>query len=136
MWPGGELYIDEAEAVKDALGAQGFSNRWLLRPSVLKDVVRFTKNFGTSTGDLTDAKTQKRGGTFVVVDNKVVYVHRETERFDNGDANELLQAVLQGGGGGRGGARSGAAAITMAARADASAETCADQTTGTTACVD
>lgn len=135
VWPNGELYIDEAEAFKDALGGQGYKNIWLLKPSVLKDVVSFARRFGTSTSDITDEKTQKLGGVFVVVNKEVVYVHRETERFDNGDANDVLKAVL----GYRGGARPDDGSSTT--RVLASNDECStggvdgDGTTGVTACM-
>ena len=32
--------------------------------------------------------------TFVVVNGKVVYTHHETKEFDNGNAREILAAVL------------------------------------------
>jgi hypothetical protein len=94
VWPGGELYTDEAEAFKDALGGKPYKTWWLLKPWVAKDVLSFTKRFGQSSSDVLDKKTQKLGGTIVFKEGKVVHVHRETATFDNGSAKELLAAVL------------------------------------------
>jgi len=97
VWPNGNIYIDEEEAFKKAVhGGEGvkYKNWWLLRPSVLKNIISYAKNFGTSTADTLDAKTQLLGGTFIVCNNKVVYTHKETTTFDNGDAKAMLAAVL------------------------------------------
>ena len=95
VWPNGELYIEEEEIFKKALGGGPYKNRWLLKPSVLKDAARFFKSYGMSTADVLDKKTQTLGGTFVVLDGEVVFSHQETTTFDNGDARELLAAVLK-----------------------------------------
>lgn len=50
---------------------------------------------GYAFDDVSDKKTQTMGGTFVVRGGEVVYTHLETSSFDNGDARELLAAVLQ-----------------------------------------
>jgi len=94
VWPNGELYIDEAEAFKYALGGEKYKYWWLLRPSVIAKIVSFVRSYGTFTGDTTDKKTQMLGGTFVVKGGEVVFMHRETATFDNGDAREILAAVL------------------------------------------
>ena len=97
VWPNGNIYVDEEEVFKKAIhGGEGvkYKNWWLLRPSVLKNIISYAKNFGTSTADTMDAKTQLLGGTFIVRDNKVIYAHKETTSFDNGSAKEMLAAVL------------------------------------------
>lgn len=94
VWPGGELYTDEAEAFKDALGGTKYKTWWLLKPWVLKDVLSFATRFGQSTSDAMDTKTQKLGGTIVFREGRAVHVHRETATFDNGNAKELLAAAL------------------------------------------
>jgi len=67
---------------------------WLLLPSALFNMAGYVKRVGSGTSDVTDKATQILGGTFVVKDGKVVYTHKETSSFDNGDAKELLAAVL------------------------------------------
>ena len=120
VWPNGELFIDEQEAFKKAFGAVQYSNWWLLKPSVLSKARSYFKLFGTNTVDTFDTKTQMLGGvrallsrpcppvghmptlflppcvcqTFVVVNGNVVYTHHETKEFDNGNAREMLAAVL------------------------------------------
>ena len=66
----------------------------MLKPSVLKNALSFVSRFGQFSSDALDKKTQKLGGTIVVKDGKVVWVHRETSSFYNGDAKEVLAAVL------------------------------------------
>jgi len=97
VWPGGEVWVDEEEAFKKAIhGGSGASvrNMWLLKPWVLKNVVSYARSFGSSTDDVSDAKTKLLGGTFVVKNGEVVYTHRETSSFDNGDARAVLAAAL------------------------------------------
>ena len=67
------MWIDEEEAFKKALGGQTYRTWWLLKPSVLKNILSFASRFGSSTSDVTDVKTQTLGGTIVVKDGKVVY---------------------------------------------------------------
>jgi len=97
-WPKGDgIYIDESEAFKKALhDGQGVKYKlwWLMLPSVLFNMAAYVKRVGSGTSDVTDKATQILGGTFVVKDGKVVYTHQETSSFDNGDAKELLAAVL------------------------------------------
>ena len=94
VWPNGELYIDEEEAFKKALGGGAYSTWWLLKPSVLRNMLSFVKSFGQNTIDSTHPKGNLLGGTFVVKGGEVVYVHKETSTFDNGDAKVLLAAAL------------------------------------------
>jgi len=94
VWPDGEIYIDEEETFKKALGGQIYRTFWLLRPVVLRNLASVLRKHGTATADVTDKKTQLLGGTFVVKQGEVVYTHRETATFDNGDAREVLAAVL------------------------------------------
>ena len=93
-WPKGELWVDENEAFKFALGGQSIRLWWLLKPSVLRHLFDYAGRFGSGQKDTTDQKTQLLGGTFVVKDGEVTYVHRETTTFDNGDARDVLAAVL------------------------------------------
>lgn len=86
--------MDEDESFKKALGGGNYKTWWLLKPSVLLHAVNYVKRFGQSAGDVTDKKTQMMGGAFVVKSGNVVYTHRETSTFYNGDAKELLAACL------------------------------------------
>lgn len=67
-----------------------------LLPSVLARAVRILRStmVGQSTSDVTNPKTKLLGGTFVVKDGEVVFLHQETSTFYNGDAREVLAAVL------------------------------------------
>ena len=94
VWPSGQVYIDEDEAFKKALGGVAYRSWWLMKPSVLRSLIGNVRNFGQFSGDVTDSKTQLLGGTFVVKGGAVVYVHQETASFDNGDAKEMLAAAL------------------------------------------
>lgn len=94
VWPTGELYFDDEEAFKKALGGPAYRTWWLLKPSVLRNILAYAGSFGSSTADVTDKKTQLLGGTFVVRDGEVVFSHKETSSFDSGDARALLAAVL------------------------------------------
>ena len=89
-----QVFVDDEEVFKKALGGKALSTWWILKPWVIKDVLSFAKKFGSFTGDVTDKKTQMLGGTMVIKNGEVIYVHRETSSFDNGDANDLLAAVL------------------------------------------
>jgi len=94
VWKGGDIYIDEDEGTKRALGGKEYKNWWLLRPSVLLNIVAYVRKFGTFTGDAQSPKAQMLGGTVVIKDGEVVHVHRETSNFYNGDAKVLLNAVM------------------------------------------
>lgn len=94
VWTGGEFYIDDDETFKVALGGGTYRNWWLLKPSVLTKMLGYARRFGTSTDDVTNAKTQLLGGAFVVKEGEVVFVHHETSSFENGDARAMLAAVL------------------------------------------
>ena len=94
VWPNGELWVDDSEEIKKSLGGPKYQSWWLLKPSVLLKIVTYARSFGTGTEDVTHKATQILGGSFVVVDGKVVYSHQETTSFDNGDAKALLAAVL------------------------------------------
>jgi len=95
VWTGGDLYIDEEEAFKKALGGgDTYRTWWLLRPSVIRAALGYVRNFGQSADDIKDKKTQMMGGAFVVKGGEVVYAHKETTTFDNGSAKEMLAAVL------------------------------------------
>ena len=93
VWIGGDLFIDEEETFKKALGGGAYRNWWLLKPSVLRHLTSYARNFGFQSNDVSDKKTQTLGGTFVVKNGEVVYVHKETSTFDNGDARAMLAAV-------------------------------------------
>jgi len=94
VWPSGDLYIDDEEAFKKALGGPTYKSWWLLKPSVMRNLFSYASRFGTGTNDVTDKKTQLLGGTVVVRGGEIVYTHTETSGFDNGDAREMLAAAL------------------------------------------
>ena len=94
VWKGGAIYIDDDEAFKRALGSRSYKYWWLLRPTVVKKIISYVGSFGQNTVDSMDAKTQLLGGVFIVKNGEVIYTHRETPTFDNGNAKEMLAAVL------------------------------------------
>jgi len=94
VWPTGDLYIDEEEAFKTELGGVKYRMWWLLRPSVVSKAVSYVSRFGSGQDDISDKKTQLTGGALVIKNGEVVYTHKETTSFDNGDAREMLAAVL------------------------------------------
>lgn len=94
VWTSGELFVDEDEAFKKALGGHAIKLRGLLFPSVISKAFSYTKRTGQRADDIKDPKTQKMGGTFVVRGGEVVFVHHETASFDNGDARAMLAAAL------------------------------------------
>lgn len=96
MWPNGDLYFDEEEEFKKAIsGGREYRALDLFRPATLWKLASNVRKSGAASNDISDKKTKLMGGTFVVLKNEVVYVHRENSNFDNGDARELLAAVLQ-----------------------------------------
>uniref|UniRef100_A0A7S0P590 Peroxiredoxin-like 2 activated in M-CSF stimulated monocytes n=1 Tax=Calcidiscus leptoporus TaxID=127549 RepID=A0A7S0P590_9EUKA len=96
VWTDGDLYIDEEESFKKALGGRNVSVWRALQPSAIARAIRIisTGNVRQSTADVTNKKTKLLGGTFVVKDGQVVFTHYETPNFDNGEAREILAAVL------------------------------------------
>lgn len=94
VWTDGELYFDDQEAFKKALGGATYRTWWLLKPWVMQAALAYAKRFGAGTDDVTHKKTQMLGGTFVVKAGEVVYTHHETSTFDNGSAKAVLAAVL------------------------------------------
>ena len=94
VWTDGELYFDDQEAFKKALGGTTYRTWWLLKPWVMQAALAYAKRFGAGTDDVTHKKTQMLGGTFVVKAGEVVYTHHETSTFDNGSAKAVLAAVL------------------------------------------
>ena len=66
VWKGGELYVDDAEKVKHALGGRAYKNYWLLRPSVMRHLLGYVGRFGSGTSDLLHEKTNLLGGTLVL----------------------------------------------------------------------
>lgn len=88
------MYIDEDEEFKKSLGGGAYRNWWLLKPSVLAKMFSYASRFGTGTNDVTDKKTQLLGGTMIIKNGEVIFTHKETSTFDNGDAKEMLAAVL------------------------------------------
>jgi len=65
VWPGQELYIDDADTVRTALGGGNYSNWWLLKPSVLGKIMCGSLPKDGGFGDLND-KSNKLGGELVV----------------------------------------------------------------------
>ena len=66
VWKGGELFIEEAETIKQALGGGAVKNYWLLRPSVLRHLASNVGRFGSGTSDVLHEKTKLLGGTLVL----------------------------------------------------------------------
>ena len=94
VWKGGELYIDDDEIFKRALGGEKYKNRWLLKPSVLKNLVGYTKANGQATNDLSSEKTQMLGGTMVFsAKGELLHEYHESSSFDNGSGQALLEVV-------------------------------------------
>ena len=94
VWSGGDVFVDDAECFKRALGVTRVKARWALLPSVLLNIVSFAKRFGHDEGDIKEKQTSLLGGTVVVSrSNKVIYAFRETSTFDNGAAADVLRAV-------------------------------------------
>ena len=80
--------------MKKALGGRAYKNYWLLRPSVMRDLVGYVRRFGTGTSDLLHAKTNMLDGTLVLSkEGKVVHEFQETSTFYQGEAADLLAAV-------------------------------------------
>lgn len=95
VWKGGELYIDDDELFKRALGGEKYKNRWLLKPSVLRNLAAFTRSNGALMNDVSSEKTQMLGGTMVFnAKGELLHEYRETSSFDNGSGQALLDAVL------------------------------------------
>jgi hypothetical protein len=94
VWQGGELWVDDEEKVKKALGGRAYKNYWLLRPSVMRHALSYVGRFGTGTSDLLHEKTNLLGGTLVLSkEGKVVHEFQETSSFYQGEAADLLAAV-------------------------------------------
>lgn len=94
VWKGGELFIEEAETIKQALGGGAVKNYWLLRPSVLRHLASNVGRFGSGTSDVLHEKTKLLGGTLVLSkEGKVVHQFQETTSFYQGSAADLLAAV-------------------------------------------
>lgn len=97
VWKGGEVLLDEEEVFKRALGGEVYKNRWLLKPSVLRNAKSFSSQNGFNFEDLKGPaaeKTQMLGGTLVISkEGEVLHEFRETKEFHNGDAQDLLNAV-------------------------------------------
>lgn len=95
VWKGGEVYLDASEAFKHMLhpGGGTYSALAILRPSVIRHVVRYAKRFGHGESDIKDKGNQMLGGTVVVEGGKTIYQFRETKKFENGSAQAVLDAV-------------------------------------------
>ena len=96
VWPGGEDYVGEAEAFKRMIhGAGGgkYKGWWLLRPSVIRHVVRYGTRFGHNEADISEKGNQMLGGTAIVEGGRVTYSFKETAKFDNGSAADILEAA-------------------------------------------
>lgn len=95
VWKDGDLYIDDEQSFKKALGERSVSVWRALLPSAIARALRILRTgVGQSTADVSDSKTKLLGGTFVVKGGQVVFTHYETANFDNGEAREVLAAVL------------------------------------------
>mmetsp|Transcript_86 Transcript_86/g.191 ORF Transcript_86/g.191 Transcript_86/m.191 type:complete len:139 (+) Transcript_86:265-681(+) len=94
VWKGGELFVDDQDKVKQALGGRQYKNYWLLRPSVVRHLVSYVSRFGSGQSDLLHDKTKLLGGTLVFSEQgEIVYEFLETTSFYQGSAADLLEAV-------------------------------------------
>ena len=93
-WQGQELFIDEDEAFKRALGGLPYKNRWLFKPSVLARLGSVVGN-GRDFSDLND-KSQMLGGTMVVDRSGVLFAKPESESFAHAEVDEVLEAMRAG----------------------------------------
>ena len=91
VWQGGELFVDEDEAFKKALGGLPYKNRWLFKPSVLARLGSVVGN-GRDFSDLND-KSQMLGGTMVVDRSGVLFAKPESESFAHAEVDEVLEAM-------------------------------------------
>ena len=94
VWQGGELFVDEDEAFKKALGGLPYKNRWLFKPSVLTRLGSVVGN-GRDFSDLND-KSQMLGGTMVVDRSGVLFAKPESESFAHAEVDEVLAAMRAG----------------------------------------
>ena len=94
VWQGGELFVDEDEAFKKALGGLPYKNRWLFKPSVLARLGSVVGN-GRDFSDLND-KSQMLGGTMVVDRSGVLFANPESESFAHAEVDEVLEAMRAG----------------------------------------
>ena len=94
VWQGGELFVDEDEAFKKALGGLPYKNRWLFKPSVLARLGSVVGN-GRDFSDLND-KSQMLGGTMVVDRSGVLFAKPESESFAHAEVDEVLEAMRAG----------------------------------------
>lgn len=89
-WPA-PVYLDEADAFKQALGSPNFSNWWLLKPSVIRGIISGSK-YGTDMSDL-NAKTSVMGGVILVGPSGVAFSRVEGSEFQMPAAAEILSAL-------------------------------------------
>lgn len=87
-WQEDDLYIDEENILKKALGGRMYSNWWLLKPSVIAAIIR-ARVLGSSTNDINE-KTSMLGGTIVVRDSEVIFHHAEDSSFGYADPETIL----------------------------------------------
>lgn len=88
MWSEDEIYIDDENSFKQALGGKAYRNVWLMKPSVIAAIVR-ARILGMSQVDL-NSKTSILGGTIVVKDGQVVFEQREGSSFNYADPEDIL----------------------------------------------
>jgi len=91
VWQDGEVFVDEAETFKKALGGQKYKNRWLLSPAVIRRIFA-SMGFGSFTGDLNEKSTML-GGAMIVGRQGVLFSQTETSGFVYPKADVLLAAL-------------------------------------------
>ena len=94
VWKEGELFVDEEEVFKRALGGEKYKNWWILKPWVLSQMRSLARSGGAEFNDVSHEKTQLLGGTLIIKGGNVIHEYHETRSFDNGNARDLLNAVL------------------------------------------
>ena len=92
VWQGGEVLLDEGETFKKALGGQAYKNRWLLRPTVIRRILKVISLFGTNVGDLNE-KSSMLGGAMIVNKAGVLFAEAETSGFIYPSAETLLHTL-------------------------------------------
>ena len=79
---------------KRALGGEKYKNWWILKPWVLSQMRSLARSGGAEFNDVSHEKTQLLGGTLIIKGGNVIHEYHETRSFDNGNARDLLNAVL------------------------------------------
>lgn len=91
VWEPDDVYVDEGDVFKTALGGGKYKNWWLAKPSVIAAIVR-ALSYGGAQDDL-NAKTSTMGGTVLVKDSKVLFSKVESSSFGYASPDEVLKAL-------------------------------------------